>query len=129
MRALLALTLIALVPASALAAPGVEGCHADLVCASESSAGSDCSEFGGGATSVVVAGQLVVSGSSYCYPGGGAQDVTIATAAASVYWGEFHYSDPENGEFRSCFVFVGPRYQALPCELGPPNPGWGDVLP
>lgn len=130
MRNALLVFLIALAPVAA-AAPE-PACSAGLVCTSESSYGDNCDEFGGGVTVVSVAGgQIVAGGSYYCYPGGGGSDAFVYAPGTSVYWGEFHYSDPENGEFRGCFIFVGDQYVAPPsCDVGsPPNPGWGNLLP
>lgn len=127
MRTALLVVLLALAPLAA-AAPD-PACSAGLVCVNESSAGS-CDDFGGGGTNIDVAGQVVAGGSYYCYPGGGGSDAFVYTPAGNVYWGEFHFSDPENGDIRGCFMFIGPQYVALPCEVGaPPNPGWGNVLP
>lgn len=133
MRAMLVLAILICVPG---ASATVEGCHADFVCASEYYyAEGSCHEgYQSGGTFVTIGSEAGLAGSSDCYGysgyGSGSSSIFVWTSAGTVYWGEFHYNDPESGEFQGCFIFVGEQYSALPCEAGaPPNPGWGDLLP
>lgn len=133
MRTVFIFVLVAsFVPPAALATTTLDGCHADLVCTAESQGGESCEDFASGTTDVTLIGTIVVRGHDECYPGGGSEGLSVTSPVTSAYWGEFHYSDPEHGDFQSCYVYAadGFVYRALPCSLGaPPNPGWGSVLP
>lgn len=128
-------TLVVVLAVSSLApfagaTPSVEGCHADAVCLWEGTSGASCDDFASAYTSASVNGVASVTGSYECYPGGGSQSIAVSSAVLNAYWGEFHYEDPKHGQFQSCFIFVGGTYSALPCDVaGPPNPGWGALLP
>jgi hypothetical protein len=118
MRAVLLLALLA--PLSA----------ADPVTLHDEASG-DCSTFGTGETSATVdAGGFAsarAGGSSFCYtdPENGAfssSTIFAQTAGTHVAW-----SGSTTGG--SVYVVQGEDVRSVPAPIGPPNPGWGNLLP
>jgi hypothetical protein len=133
-----ALVILALLAVGACVPHASAGCDpTGLACATESSySEGDCAAgdgFESRSTTVNVAGAATVTGAADCSRGGGFGSSSNSVAAnvgpASVLWSSFSYDDPENGHFDGCFLYVGPLYESCPAALGPPDPGWGHLLP